>query len=99
MIRLLVNKYFQSRLLIALMTNFINFPLGNYYRLIANLSKLDVWDHRLSKKVKPFNIDFGTGFNNYYGNLHALKTYSGISERLPFVHVQHGIILMVMSQR
>jgi hypothetical protein len=93
MIRLFINNFFIVRRFIALVYNFLNYPLGNYYGLIANLSKLDIWDIRLNKRVKPYNIDFGTGFNNYYGNLHALKTYSGISERLPFAHVQHGVYI------
>lgn len=92
-IRILLNKFFLTRFLLALIINFTNYPFGGYYNLITKLSRLDIWDNRLSKKVKPFNIDHGNGFNNYYGNLHTLKIYSGISNRLPFVHVQHGVAL------
>jgi len=72
-IRILLNKFFLTRFLLALIINFTNYPFGGYYNLITKLSRLDIWDNRLSKKVKPFNIDHGNGFNNYYGNLHTLN--------------------------
>jgi hypothetical protein len=85
---------FLVRVFLLKLRNFINYPLNNYWRLMNELSIMEIWDERLKCNVKRFNIDKGSGYLNYYGTFQSLKKYSGVNDIIPNIHIQHGLYIV-----